>query len=111
MSEKYYRENQAGGFALRQFITYVNEVRVSETVAVHTRLLARSEKRIHFMGFLVNESTQKIAATLEALGTHADMKTRRTSPYPPQITEKLDALIAEHQNLDWEAPTCGILKP
>lgn len=111
MSEKYYRENQAGGFALRQFITYVNEVRIGETVAVHTRLLARSEKRIHFMGFLVNESTQKIAATLEALGTHADMKTRRTSPYPPQITEKLDALIAEHQKLDWEAPTCGILKP
>jgi acyl-CoA thioester hydrolase len=78
---------------------------------MHTRFLARSEKRIHFIHFLVNETTQTIAATLEALGTHADMKTRRTSAYPPQITEKLDAMIAEHQALTWEAPTCGILQP
>lgn len=111
MSANYYRENHAGGFALRHFITYVNEIRVGETVAMHTRLLARSDKRIHSMNFLVNESTQSIAATLEALGTHADMKIRRTSPYPPQIAEKLDAMIAEHHKLDWEAPTCGILKP
>jgi len=111
MDENYYRENHAGGFALRHFITYVNEVRVGETVAVHIRFLAHSEKRIHFMGFLVNETTQAVAATLEALGTHADMKIRRTSPYPQQLREKFDAIIAEHQKLDWEAPVCGILKP
>lgn len=111
MDESYYRENHTGGFALRQFITYIAEVRAGETVAMHTRFLARSEKRIHFLHFLVNESTQTIAATLEALGTHADMKTRRTSAYPPQIAVKFDAMIAEHQALGWEATTCGILKP
>ena len=111
MDESYYREYHAGGFALQQFIRYLAEVRVEETVAVHTRLLGRSAKRIHFMNFMVNETTDALAATIEVLGSHADMQVRRTSPYPPFLAEKIDALLAQHRALDWEAPVCGIIHP
>ncbi|MCB9456660.1 MAG: thioesterase family protein [Anaerolineaceae bacterium] len=111
MNIEYYQREQAGGFALQHFIRYLAEVRLGETVAIHTRILGRSAKRIHFMHFMVNETTGVLAATLEVLGSHADMRVRRTSPYPPYIAEKIDAILQEHTRLNWEAPVCGVIQP
>lgn len=111
MHKEYYKQDQAGGFALRQFINYLAEVRVGETVAIHSRVLGRSAKRIHFMHFMRNETTNKLAATMEALGSHADLRIRRTSPYPPHIAAKIDAILSKQNKLDWDAPVCGVIKP
>lgn len=110
MSQEYYEANDAGGFALQHFISYLAEVREGETVAIYARLLGRSEKRVHFMYFMLNETTSTLAATLEGLGSHADLKIRRTSPYPPHIAANIDALVNEHKQLDWAAPVCGAIK-
>ena len=109
MDEAYYRENRAGGFGLRHFISYINEVHVGERVAVHSRLLGCSDTRIHFLHFMVNETRHTIAATLEGVGAHADLLARKITPYPPAVLQKIKALVREHQALDWDAPTCGIL--
>lgn len=111
MDRAYYESQHGGGFALQHFIRYLAEVRVGETVAVHTRTLGRSAKRIHFMHFMINETTDTLAATLEALGAHADVQARRTSPFPPPIAARIDALLAEQKQLPWEAPVCGVIRP
>mgnify|MGYP002713098405 CR=1 FL=1 len=110
MTADYYRENQAGGFALQHIIRYLAEVRVGETVAIYGRVVTRTEKRVQFMYFMVNETTQTLAATLEGVGAHADMTVRRTAPYPPHIATILDDMIATHQQLDWEAPLSGAIQ-
>lgn len=109
MTETYYRSEQAGGFALKHFIQFLAEVKVGETVAIRGRVLGRTAKRVHFMLFMVNENTNVLAATLEVLGSHADMRIRRTAPYPPDIAANLDAVLADHQKLAWEAPVCGVI--
>ncbi|MCB9452601.1 MAG: thioesterase family protein [Anaerolineaceae bacterium] len=111
MDIDYYQQEQAGGFALQHFIRYLAEVRLGETVVVHTRVLGRSSKRVHFMLFMVNETTGVLAATLEALGSHADMRVRRTSPYPPLIAKQIDTILRAHSNLSWDAPVCGVIQP
>jgi acyl-CoA thioester hydrolase len=110
MDNTYYVENKAGGFALQHIIRYLAEVRLDETVAIHARIVARTDKLIHFMLFMINENTGKLASTLEALGAHADMTVRRTSPYPSHVTSKLDVLIAQHNALDWDAPVSGAIR-
>lgn len=102
---------KAGAFALEHFVRYLAEVHVGQTITVHVRVLGRSAKRLHFMQFMINETTGKVAATLEVLNSHADLSVRRTSPYPPQITDKIDAILAEHQQLPWAAPVCGVIQP
>jgi acyl-CoA thioesterase FadM len=109
MDRRYYEEEKGGGFALQQFINYLAEVRAGETVAIRIRLIARSARRIHFMHFMLNETTGKLACTMEVLGSHADMSIRRTSPYPAHIADRIDALLAEHNQLDWEPPICGVI--
>ena len=110
MTLDYYKENQAGGFALTQHLRYLAEVMIGETVAIYGRVLGCSAKRLHVMLFMVNETRDVLAATLEGLGSHADMTIRRTSPYPESIAAKINAMLAEHNALNWDAPTCGVIK-
>lgn len=101
----------AGMFALKQFIQYLAEVHVGQTVVVRSRLLGVSAKRLHFMHFMFNETTNVLASTLETLGSYADLATRRTAPFPESIAGRIAERVAEHQALNWEAPICGILHP
>lgn len=107
----YMQSNSAGGFALEAHTRYLAEVRVGQNVTIRTRMLARSAKRFHMISFMVNDSTQKLAATFEVVGAHIDMKIRRMSPMPKSVSNKLDSMIQEHQLLNWPAPICGSMRP
>ncbi|MFW5709674.1 MAG: acyl-CoA thioesterase [Chloroflexota bacterium] len=105
-------ESYGGGmFALKQFIQYLAEVHVGETVAVRSRVLGVSHRRIHFMHFMINETTGKLASTFEVLGSYADLNTRRTAPFPDSIAARIQDHLQHDQSLPWDAPICGILKP
>ena len=110
LDENYFREGDFGVFALKHFIQYFAEVRVGQTVAVHTRLIGRSDKRLHVMHFMINETTNQLASTFEALITHADLKIRRAAPMPAQVAQKFDATLAQDKTLEWEAPICGVMR-
>ncbi len=110
LDQDYFQNGNFGVFALKHFIQYFAEVRVGQTVAINARLIARSDKRFHFMLFMINETTTQLASTFEALITHADLKIRRSAPMPPQIVQKFDATLAEYESLDWEAPISGAIK-
>ncbi len=102
---------QNGMFALKQFIQYFAEVHVGETVVVRSRVLGKSAKRLHFIHFMVNESTQKLASTFEVLTTYADLSIRRSAPFNDAIAAKIQQRIDEHDQLTWEPPLSGILAP
>jgi acyl-CoA thioester hydrolase len=110
MDRRYYDANHAGSFALTQHTRYLAEVHIGESVEVRSRLLGRSAKRLHFLHFLT-KAGGVLASTTELLGTHIDLSTRRSSPFPPSIANALDRLLAEHAALDWEAPVCGAIRP
>ena len=109
----YFETNQAGSFALQHFIRYLAEVRVGETVVIKARMIGRSAngKRIHYMLFMVNETTDTLAATMECLASHADLAIRRTAPFPPHILAKIDEQLAVHAQLDWDVPLSGAINP
>ncbi len=99
-----------GMFALKQFIHYRAEVHIGETVQIRSRVLGVSARRIHYLHFMINESTGKLASTFEVLASYADLDARRTAPFPDDIRATIEDILARHQQLDWEAPVCGILE-
>ena len=107
LTEAHYRENSAGGFDLEHHIHYLNEVHIGDTVLIYGRLLARSAKRLHYMLFMVNETRNLLASTFECVNSYADLEIRRTAPYPADIAAQIDAMLVEHNRLDWPAPVCG----
>lgn len=110
MTPDYIRIDRGGNFVLRQVINYIAEVLEGDTVAVRGRILGRSEKRLHKIYFMVNETTGKVASTSEVLTCHADLEKRRSSPFPPAFVERIDEKLAAMRELDWDAPTAGIIE-
>ncbi len=110
MDSHYFINHKSGAFALQQFIHYLAEVHVGETVAIYIRIVALSAKRLQFVHFMVNETTGKLAAIMEVLCTHTDLELRRASPFPPDVAAQIEAILAEHNQLDWQAPLSGTIK-
>jgi acyl-CoA thioesterase FadM len=86
-------------------------LKVGDQVSTYSRVLGRSEKRFHGMYFIVNESSGRLAATLEYVTASVDMTTRRTAPFRDELASGLDRLIEKHQVLGWTAPVCGTMNP
>ena len=109
LTPEFHIKHGTGGFDLEHHLHYLNEVLIGDRVAVYYRLLARSAKRIHYMMFLVNETRQNVAATFECVNSFANLVERKTTPYPPDIAARIDAVLVQHQRLIWSAPLCGVM--
>jgi acyl-CoA thioester hydrolase len=109
LTSEYFEKNHATTFALESHVRYFNEVRVGQHVTIRTRVIGRSEKRFHILHFMSNDDAGMLAATMEAIGTHVDFLTRRSSPFPLHISAAFDQLLAEHSRLPWPALLCGAM--
>ena len=109
LDEAYFSTTGNGVFALKQFIQYLAEVRPGETVAVHTRMLGLTEKRIHLMHFMANQDTSELSAIIESLITHANLKVRKAAPLPPEIAARFLFRLDKDRLLDWEPPVSGMM--
>jgi acyl-CoA thioester hydrolase len=59
--------------------------------------------------FMVNETTGRLAAIFECVNSFADLTLRRTAPYPAEIADRMDPMLAQDAALDWPAPVCGVM--
>ncbi|MEM7230810.1 MAG: thioesterase family protein [Planctomycetota bacterium] len=101
---------QSGSFALSQFIQYRREVLIGQDVRVHSHIVNRSDRRVHFVHYMVNETTSELAATMEVLATHIDLSVRKSAPFPEDVAEKIDREIAATRQLGWEPPLSGAIQ-
>ena len=107
LTADYFAASGAGGFDLEHHIWYPSEVRIGDTVVIRVRILARSPKLFHYMMFMVNETRGVLSSLFECVHAHADLRTRRTSPFPAQVAAQIDAFIVAHRALNWPAPVSG----
>ena len=99
-----------GNFALEQHIRYFAEILVDDRVAVHIRLIELSSKRAYFMGFLINETREQLAAIVEVVMMNVAMSQRRGAPFPAAAHARLSEMLARHERLSWPAPVCGVMR-
>lgn len=105
----YIKTARRGVFDVQHHLNYVNEVLIGEDVGIYFRVMGVGEKRLHGVGFMLNETRDNLACTLEFLSLHIDLDARRTTPIAPEIKARLDAMAAEHAALDWTPPLCGTM--
>jgi acyl-CoA thioesterase FadM len=111
LTDAYFAANRAGTFLLESHVRHLSEVRVGQAVTIRSRVLGRTAKRVHLMGFMVKDDGPVLAATSEGVAAHIDMRVRRSSPFPPHVADAIDRFVAEHAALGWPAPVCGVMKP
>jgi len=110
LGEAYATADEIGNFALEQHIRYLAEILVDDWVSVYIRLIDLSPKRAYFMGFLINDTREELASTVEVVMMNVDIARRRGAPFPSAAKAKLEALLTAHSNLPWPPPVCGIMR-
>ena len=103
-------ERDRGNWVLRQVVDYLAEVGEGDTVAVYGRLVGFTPKRLHNKYWMHNETRGSVAAASEVLVTCADLKARRTAPFPDDMAVGIRARLAEFDALTWPAPVSGAIK-
>ena len=99
-----------GMFDLEHHICYLSEILVGNQVSTYNRILAVNNKRIHGMYFIVNDSRNRLASTIEYMTACVDLNARRTTVFPQQIYLVVKQRLESHEQLDWIAPVCGAMK-
>lgn len=104
-------DGRGGGnvFALEQYLTYRREVLAGAEVSVHVRVVARDERMLHLVTYLVDHGEQHVAASLEGLEAYVDHASRRMAPFPGPVGAALDRWAGEHALLPWTPELSGAM--
>jgi acyl-CoA thioester hydrolase len=109
IDDAYRAERRMGVFTAEHHLRYFSELHLGEKLSVHVRVLERSDKVVHMVALLVDDTHDRLANTLEVTLVHVDMDTRKAVALPEEIAAAFDQEIAVSHALDWEAPVCGAM--
>jgi acyl-CoA thioester hydrolase len=110
LTPEFHRAHRSGTVDLEHHAHFLNEVMPGDSVAVYSRLVERSAKRLHYLMFLVNETKGKVAAIFECINAFLDLDLRKTAPFPPEIAAKIDSWLERDRKLDWPPPVSGAMQ-
>ena len=111
LSSDYIKQEMIGGVALEAHIHYLAEVNIGDHVSVYSRILARSEKRMHMLHILHNENQNQVSSLFEGVMACFDLRSRRMAAIPEPIGSRLDEVLQQHGQLAWQAPLTGVMRP
>ena len=109
--EEWFTKHHVSVFDLEHHLNYLAEIRIGDQVKTFHRVAGYSSKRFHGMYFIVNETANRLAATVEYVAGCIDMKARCTTEFPDALAAGIESLRLEHQRLDWALPLCGVIGP
>jgi len=97
-----YRDRTRGSvFVVESHVGYQREIMEGAEVSVRTQLLGADTKRLHVFHSMFEKGSDQVAATIELMFVHVNLDTRRTMPFPADVQERFQNLIARHEKLGW----------
>ena len=97
-------------FTAEHHMRYPHELLTGDRLSVRVRLIGRSDRALHVLVYLLDETHQRVSFVMEEIALHVDLETRKTSDWPADVAAQLDERIAEHEKLPFEADLSGSLK-
>jgi acyl-CoA thioester hydrolase len=89
MDERYVRDTQHGAFAVEQHIRYLGELRAGDAVEIHTRILDAGPRSLTILHVMVDVGRRRVAAMMEVVGVHMDLRTRKSAPLAEPLVAAL----------------------
>ena len=86
-------------FTAEVHVRYLRELHAGDPVRVTFQLLDYDAKRMHYFEQLLHATEGWVSATSENMSLHVDMAAKKTAPFPPDVAERLAAMLASHRSL------------
>ena len=77
-------------------VAYMREVLAGDPLMLRLRLLACDDKRLLCLMELWQTRQNYLAATMEQLSLHVDLRHRRATPFPAELAEQLARITQTH---------------
>lgn len=98
ITEEYISSQNNSTFAVEAHITYSQEMKLDDDYVICAQVLAFDSKRIHHFMRMYHADRGFLAATIEWLNLHVDMDSRRVSPWPEAVLERMHAFVSKQGN-------------
>jgi acyl-CoA thioester hydrolase len=95
VDDAYIPERGLSFFTVEHHIRYLGELRLGEPLSVRPAFVGRTHKALHGISFVVDESRDRIACTMEILYVHVSMETRRSAISPSSAAATSSGIGAE----------------
>ena len=95
----YMKERQGSTFTAECHVRYLREIHLGDPVQVSVWLLEADDKRLHTFEELRHATEGWISATSENMSLHIDMGSRKVSPFPSDIRERIAEVAGAHSAL------------
>ncbi len=99
IGEEYKNKHNYSTFTLEGHITYDREVLEGDPLSFKTYLLDYDEKRMHYFHEMYHATKGYLASTNELMTIHIDMNIRRSAPFAPELSTRLEEIMAAHRAL------------
>jgi carnitine 3-dehydrogenase len=91
-----YRATGRSLYTVDTRIRYLKECSEGDRLRFTLQLLDLDEKRLHIFHEMLDADSGAVLATGEQLLVHVDMEAGRSSPLPPELFERLEAIRKAH---------------
>ena len=106
INDKHLEQSRGSTFAAEVHISYRRELKEDDPYVVTTQLLAFSAKGLHQFQFMYHAEEHFLAATAEWINLHVNLDTRRVTPWPDEILDRIRAFTVQQGDIV-RAPEVG----
>lgn len=97
MGPEYTAMTQHQFFTAEARISYFKEVQAGDRFVIRLRLLEVSRVAALVLLELLDSACQRVAATMEELFVHVDLRSRRTASIPGELRTRMQAAVLEQR--------------
>jgi acyl-CoA thioester hydrolase len=99
IGRQYKASTNNGTFAVETHNLYERELLLGDRVRVSTQILGMDGKRLHLAHQMLMIGDDQRAATQELMYLHVDLATRRVTPFPDGVRQRIAMAAAAHAYL------------
>ena len=93
MGENSAKTKNMSTMVVETYTTYNNEVKEGDEVEINLTFFDHDKKRLHYKMEMIENSTQKLSATLEMLSLYIDLNKRKVSEFEEEKLKVMDNFI------------------
>ncbi len=96
----YAKQHNSSFYTLEIHVNYLREMPPDAQVRVTLQMLDYDAKRTHYFEHMYNDTEGYLGATMECVCMHVDLTTRKSSPFPAHVIERIEAMHTAHKHLE-----------
>jgi acyl-CoA thioester hydrolase len=86
-------------FTLEAHISYLRELQAQDQVWIATQILDFDSKRLHYVQLMHHATENWLACVTENIVMHVDLKSKKSSPFPTDVLERIKIAHEAHKSL------------